>query len=286
MVYGSDKPNGVSNGNGTTPARKPVTVQTLRQMKADGQRIAMLTAYDSSFASLEDACGVDVILVGDSLGNVIQGKKDTLSVTLDDIVYHTKAVSMGLTNTLLVADLPFVSVLSVKSVIQAGGRLLSEAGAAMVKLEGGSPLCLEMIRALTTRSIPVCAHLGLTPQSVHSLGGYRVQGKDVDAAERILEQAQAVEAAGASLLVLECVPESLAERITKSVGIPTIGIGAGSKCDGQVLVIYDLLGITPGKRPKFCKNFLQGRDSVADAIKAYVQEVRDGTFPAKEHTYH
>jgi 3-methyl-2-oxobutanoate hydroxymethyltransferase len=266
------------------PARKPVTVPSLLKMKAEGRRIAMLTAYDASFAAHLEAAGVDVALVGDSLGMVVQGHASTLPVSLDQIVYHAAAVARGLSTTLLVADLPFMSDRDTAHALEASHRLLAEGGAAMVKLEGAGRVC-DIIGELSARSIPVCAHLGLTPQSVHKLGGYRVQGRDEEAAERLLADAHAVAAAGAQLLVLECVPSALAGRITAEVSIPTIGIGAGPDCDGQVLVVYDMLGITPGKRPKFSKDFLRGRDGVTDAIAAYVEDVRSGAFPAAEHAF-
>ncbi|KAI1695156.1 ketopantoate hydroxymethyltransferase domain-containing protein [Ditylenchus destructor] len=275
-----------SNGNEQQKSRKPVTVPQLMEMKRRGERITMLTAYDASLAHHMEAAGVDLILVGDSLGMVIQGHQSTLPVTEDDILYHCKAVARSLSSILLIADMPFRSSLDVDEAVRAAARFLSEGSAAMVKIEGASPLTLEIIRALTSRSIPVCAHLGLTPQAVHALGGYRVQGKSADMAEQISRMAQEVEEAGANLLVLECVPDKLAERITKERGIPTIGIGAGVKCDGQVLVIYDVIGITPGKRPKFVKNYLEGRDSARAAIDSYVKEVREGVFPGEEHTFH
>ncbi|KAI6242565.1 3-methyl-2-oxobutanoate hydroxymethyltransferase [Aphelenchoides fujianensis] len=287
MYVDAQKTNGEA-----TRQRKPVTVPRLVEMKQKGEKITMLTAYDSSFAFQMEEAGVDLILVGDSLGMVIQGKwaskghSSTLPVTADHIVYHSAAVARSLQNTLLIADLPFRSSLSVDAAVEAAVRFLSEGNAAMVKLEGATPLVLATIRALVERSIPVCAHLGLTPQSVHMLGGYRVQGKSDEMAERILHAAKAVEEAGASLLVLECVPEGLAKRITQSVRIATIGIGAGVGCDGQVLVIHDILGVTPGKRPKFVKNFLEGHDSVRAAIDAFVRDVRSGAFPDHDHTFH
>ncbi|SFS01314.1 3-methyl-2-oxobutanoate hydroxymethyltransferase [Dyella sp. OK004] len=271
--------------NANAPARKPVTVPGLRAMKAEGRRIVMLTAYDYSFAWQLDAAGVDIALVGDSLGMVVQGHSSTLPVTLDHMVYHTAAVARGLSASLLVTDLPFMSDRDVPHALEAGARLVGEGGAAMVKIEGASPHILDVIHALTERVIPVCAHLGLTPQSVHKFGGFRIQGREQEAAERLLVEAKAVEAAGADLLVLEGIPTSLGERITKAVGIPTIGIGAGPHCDGQVLVLQDMLGITPGKRPKFSKDFLAGRDSVAAAIAAYAEDVRSGAFPAPEHCF-
>ena len=268
-----------------TPKRKPVTVPMLRAMKAEGRRIVMLTAYDVGFAAQLEMAGVDVALVGDSLGMVVQGHKSTLPVTLDHMVYHTSIVSRGLDATLLVADLPFMADRDVAHALEAGAQLIGEGGAAMLKIEGASPHILEIITALAERAIPVCAHLGLTPQSVHKFGGFRIQGRAQDAADRLVDDAKAVEAAGADLLVLEGIPTALGERITKAVSIPTIGIGAGPHCDGQVLVIHDMLGITPGKRPKFSKDFLAGRGSVAAAITAYAEDVRSGAFPAPEHCF-
>ncbi len=265
--------------------RKAVTVPSLRAMKAEGRRIVMLTAYDATFAAQLEMAGVDVALVGDSLGMVIQGHSSTLPVTLDHMVYHTSIVARGVSSTLLVADLPFMADRDVAHALEAGAQLVGEGGAAMVKIEGASPHILGAISALVERAIPVCAHLGLTPQSVHKFGGFRIQGREQDAADRLVAQAEAVEAAGADLLVLEGIPTSLGERITRAVSIPTIGIGAGPHCDGQVLVIQDMLGITPGKRPKFSKDFLAGRDSVAAAIAAYAEDVRSGAFPAPEHCF-
>jgi 3-methyl-2-oxobutanoate hydroxymethyltransferase len=271
--------------NANLPDRKPVTVPGLRAMKAQGQRITMLTAYDASFAWQLEAAGIDVALVGDSLGMVVQGHASTLPVTLDQMVYHTAAVARGVSATLLVADLPFMADRDVAHVLAAGARLVGEAGAAMVKIEGAAAHVLEGIAALTARAMPVCAHLGLTPQSVHRFGGFRIQGREQAAADRLLEDALAVQAAGAELLVMEGVPVELGRRVTAAVDIPVIGIGAGPHCDGQVLVIHDLLGVTPGKRPKFSKDFLAGRDSVAAAIRAYADDVRSGAFPAPEHCF-
>jgi 3-methyl-2-oxobutanoate hydroxymethyltransferase len=267
------------------PTRKPVTVPSLRAMKAEGRRIVMLTAYDATFAAQLELAGIDIALVGDSLGMVIQGHSSTLPVTLDHMVYHTSIVARGLSSTLLVADMPFMADRDVAHALEAAAQLVSEGGAAMVKIEGASPHILEAISALVERAIPVCAHLGLTPQSVHKFGGFRIQGREQDAADHMVAQAQAVEAAGAALLVLEGIPTGLGERITRAVSIPTIGIGAGPHCDGQVLVLQDMLGITPGKRPKFSKDFLAGRDSVAAAIAAYAEDVRSGAFPAPEHCF-
>ena len=273
----------VQNANASD--RKPVTVPGLRAMKAEGRRIVMLTAYDASFAWQLEAAGVDVALVGDSLGMVVQGHRSTLPVTLDHMVYHTSIVARGLHATLLVADLPFMADRDVAHMLEAGARLVGEGGAAMVKVEGAAQHVLDGIDALTTRASPVCAHLGLTPQSVHKFGGFRIQGREQEAAERLVKEAQAVEAAGAAIVVLEGIPTALGQQITQAISIPTIGIGAGPHCDGQVLVLHDMLGITPGKRPKFSKDFLAGRDSVAAAIAAYVQDVRDGAFPAPEHGF-
>ncbi len=247
-------------------ARKPVTVPRLREMKAQGEKIVALTCYDASFAAQLEAAGVDIALVGDSLGMVVQGRASTLPVTLDEMIYHTAMVARGIANALLIADLPFMSYRDPNIALASAGRLMAQGGAAMVKLEGGDHWVCEVIDALTSHDVPVCAHLGLTPQSVHKLGGYRMQGKGEDAAARLREQANAVARAGAELLVLESVPQALAAQITREIPIPTIGIGAGKDCDGQVLVLYDMLGLTPGKRPKFSKNFLAGRDSIAAAI--------------------
>jgi len=271
--------------NASAPARKPVTVPGLHAMKAQGRKIVMLTAYDASFAAHVEQAGVDIALVGDSLGMVVQGHRSTLPVTLDQMVYHTTAVARGVSASLLVADMPFMADRDVSYALEAGARLVGEGGAAMVKIEGAAAHILESIHALTERAIPVCAHLGLTPQSVHKFGGFKIQGRAQDAADRVVSEALAVQQAGADLLVLEGVPAALGERVTKSLHIPVIGIGAGPHCDGQVLVIYDMLGITPGKRPKFSKDFLAGRNSVGEAIEAYVADVRSGAFPAAEHGF-
>jgi len=271
--------------NASVPERKPVTVPSLQAMKSQGRRIVMLTAYDASFAWQLEAAGVDVALVGDSLGMVVQGHRSTLPVTLDHMVYHTAAAARGLSATLLVADLPFMADRDTAHALEAGARLVGEGGAAMVKIEGAAAHILEAIAALVARAIPVCAHLGLTPQSVHKFGGFRIQGREQAAADHIVDEALAVQAAGADLLVLEGVPVELGRRVTAAVRIPVIGIGAGPHCDGQVLVIHDMLGITPGKRPKFSKDFLAGRDSVAAAIAAYADAVRSGAFPAAEHSF-
>ncbi len=265
-------------------ARKPVTIPALLAMKSHGEKIAMLTCYDASFAAQIEAAGVDVALVGDSLGMVVQGRRNTLSVTLDEMAYHTRSVAQALDNTLLVADLPYMSYRDAKHAREASARLIGDCGAAMVKLEGAGWVC-GIISDLVAREAPVCAHLGLTPQAVHRLGGYKVQGRGQDAAERLFADALAVQDAGAEMLVLEAVPAELAARITRALAIPVIGIGAGAACDGQVLVLYDMLGITPGKRPKFSKDFLDEAGSVPAALRAYVEAVRQGRFPAAEHVY-
>ena len=262
----------------------PITTARLMQMKADGEKIAVLTAYDASFTSrLEDA-GIDVILVGDSLGMVIQGQESTLPVDVEEMVYHTRCVARARRNALLVADMPFMSYSSAEQALGTAGRLMKDGGAQMVKLEGGATQ-LETVRQLTANGIPVCAHLGLLPQSVHKLGGYRVQGRDADAARAMQEDAQALELAGAQLLVLECVPTALAAEISRLLAIPVIGIGAGPGCDGQVLVLYDMLGITPGKVPSFCRDFLEGKGSVPAALAEYVRAVKEGSFPSEAESF-
>lgn len=268
------------------PAARPaITVPRLRQMKEAGERIVSLTAYDASFARLMDACGVDVVLVGDSLGMVVQGHKSTLPVTVADIVYHSACVARGLRSALLVADMPFQSCATPLRALESAAPMLAEGGASMVKIEGAGPM-LEAIEFLSTRDIPVCAHLGLTPQSVLKLGGYKVQGRQHAAAAQLLSDAAAVAAAGAEMLVLECVPSALAAEVTASLKIPTIGIGAGPGCDGQILVLHDMLGVNSGhRRPRFVKNFLEGNDSIAAAVQAYALAVRDGSFPGSEHGY-
>ncbi len=258
------------------PDDKPWTVPALADAKRAGRRLAMLTAYDAVFARVLDRNGTDLILVGDSLGMVVQGHDSTLPVTVDAIAYHTAAVASHLKRALLVADLPF----------QAPAPRLLQAGAQMVKLEGAGPHKLEVIRFLVEREIPVSAHLGLTPQSVLRFGGFKVQGREERAAAKLREDAQAVADAGAALLVLECVPTALAQVITAASPIPTIGIGAGPHCDGQVLVLHDLLGLDGGhRRPKFVKDFLAEGGSVAGAVQAYCAAVRDGAFPDAEHAY-
>lgn len=267
------------------PPRPAVTVPKLRQMKAEGERIAALTAYDASFARVLDAAGIDAVLVGDSLGMVVQGHGSTLPVTVADIVYHSTCVARGLRRPLLIADMPFQSYATPERAIDAAAAMLGRGGASMVKLEGAGAL-LESIRFLAERDVPVCAHLGLTPQSVLKLGGYKVQGREEAAAQRLRADARAVAEAGADLLVLECVPSAVAAEITRMLAIPTIGIGAGAGCDGQILVLHDLLGLNTGhRRPRFVKDFLAEGGSVEAAIRAYVQAVKKGEFPAAGHGY-
>lgn len=260
-----------------------ITIATLMQMKEQGEKIAMLTSYDASFTRQLEEAGIEAILVGDSLGMVIQGQESTLPVGVDDMVYHTRCVARGRQRALLIADMPFMSYSSANQALGTAGRLMKE-GAHMVKLEGGATQ-LETVHQLTASGIPVCAHLGLLPQSVYKLGGYRVQGRDEEAARVIKEDAMALESAGAKLLVLECVPSSLASAISELLEIPVIGIGAGSGCDGQVLVLYDMLGVSRGRRPRFVKDFLEGAGSVSGAISAYVQAVKNGSFPGPEHSF-
>ncbi len=263
-----------------------VTIKTLRNIKIAREKIVALTAYDASFASILDQAGVEVILVGDSLGMVIHGEKSTLPVTVDDMIYHTRAVAKATQSALIMADMPFMSYSTAEQALHNAGRLMKEAGAHAVKLEGTSNQ-KEIVRLLVANGVPVCAHLGLRPQFVHKLGGYRVQGRDDSMAKEIVEDALALEAAGADVILLECVPSSLAGRITQTVDVPVIGIGAGKECDGQVLVLYDMLGITPGKRPRFSKNFLIEADqaSIEQAVLNYVSAVKQGLFPAEEHTF-
>jgi 3-methyl-2-oxobutanoate hydroxymethyltransferase len=261
-----------------------VTVRSLQQKKQAGQKIVCLTAYDASFARLLDQADVDVVLVGDSLGMVIQGLDSTLPVTVDEMRYHSEAVSRGLSRALLMVDMPFLSYSTPQQALANAGVFMKQAGAQMVKLEGGSEQA-DIVRSLTQQGIPVCAHLGLQPQRVHKLGGYRVQGRDDAAAEHMLSEALTLEQAGADMMLLECVPDRLARRITEALAIPVIGIGAGPGCDGQILVLYDILGISFGRMPKFSRNFLSGADSVEAAITAYAEAVRAGHFPAVEHTF-
>ena len=267
---------------------KPVTLAELARLRSEGGKIAVLTCYDASFAALLDRCGVDVLLVGDSLGNVLQGHGSTLPVTLEQMAYHTGCVARGLGTRgrpFLIADMPFGSYQESPSQAIRSAVPLMAAGAQMVKLEGGAYMA-ETVRFLVERGVPVCAHIGLTPQSVHQLGGYRVQGKTDAGAQQMKDDATALEQAGAAMIVLEMVPAPLAAEITRGLtGMASIGIGAGKDCHGQVLVLHDMLGVYPGKKARFVKNFMQGASSIDDAVKAYVTAVKDGSFPASEHCY-
>ena len=255
----------------------------LQSFKESSEKITCLTAYDTSFAKLFDECGVDVILVGDSLGNVIQGAQNTLSVTMQDMIYHTQAAAKGVQNALLIADMPYQSYTNAEQTLKNAERLMS-AGAHMIKFEGGSEHEASF-KLLQANNIPVCGHLGLQPQSVVEMGGYKVQGKDEQSAQRILKDAKMLESWGVKIIVLECVPAKLASKISQAISIPTIGIGAGVGCDGQVLVSYDMLGINTGYLPKFVKNFLTGNDSIESAVKDYINSVKNQTFPNDEYSY-
>ncbi|NOX08519.1 MAG: 3-methyl-2-oxobutanoate hydroxymethyltransferase [Gammaproteobacteria bacterium] len=259
-----------------------ITINQLMAMKQRGEKITCLTCYDASFSRLLERAGVELILVGDSLGMVLQGHDSTLPVTMDDMIYHARCVTRQSGSALYIVDLPYHSYLTVESALQNAQRLMEQGGAQMVKLEGAM---MDVVSALVDQGYPVCAHLGLLPQSVNELGGYHVQGRSEEQAQIILDDAIALQQAGASLLVLECVPASLGKRISLALDIPVIGIGAGVDCDGQVLVLYDALGITPGKRPRFSKDFLAENEDIAAALKAYVRAVKDELFPAAEHSF-
>jgi len=260
---------------------KAVTVNTLQKMKREGKKIVMLTAYDFPFAKILDESGVDIILVGDSLGMVVQGEKTTLSVTMDEMVYHTRMVAKATQRAMVVGDMPFMSYqVSLQDAIYNAGRFLKEAGAAMVKLEGGAAVC-DTIEAISKADIPVMAHIGLTPQSVHKMGGFKIQREE----ERLLKDAERVASAGASAVVLECIPSNIAQKITETVEIPTIGIGAGVHCDGQVLVLHDLLGLYDRRVPKFVKKYADLGQMAREAILRYGEEVREGIFPSLEHSF-
>lgn len=262
---------------------KAVTVTSLQAMRNSGEKIAMLTCYDASFAALMDRCGVEVLLVGDSLGMVCQGHDSTLPVTVDDIAYHTASVARGNQTAFLIADMPFGSYATKEDAFKNAVKLM-QAGAQMVKLEGGTWLA-ETVHFLTQRAVPVCAHVGLTPQSVHQFGGYKVQGKTLEAADQLKSDALALQAAGATLVVLEAIPSALGKEVTELLTIPTIGIGAGPDCAGQVLVMHDMLGVFPGRKARFVKNFMEGKSSIESAVRAYVAEVKEKSFPAPEHCF-
>jgi len=268
----------------SAPGDSPVTVASLQAMRQAGEKIACLTAYDASFAHLLDEAGVEVILVGDSLGMVVQGQETTVPVTVDDMVYHSRAVARGCRRALLMVDMPFMSYGRPEQALDNAARLMREGHAHMVKLEGGRPQ-VETVRQLSDRGIPVCAHLGLQPQSVYKLGGFKVQGRGEAAAVDMLEDAKALQAAGADMLLIECVPASLGAGIAVAVEIPVIGIGAGRDCDGQVLVLYDMLGITPGMTPRFVRDFMAESGDIRAALRAYVEAVKTGSFPDAEHVF-
>lgn len=261
-----------------------VTLPYLQGLKDKGEKITCLTSYDASFARLVDQAGVEIMMVGDSLGMVLQGHGSTQPVSVDDMVYHSGCVSRVRQRAMIVTDMPYQSYCTADDAVSNAKRLVERAGADVVKLEGGREVT-DVIKAITDSGIGVCAHLGLLPQSVDTADGYRVQGRDAESADRIHEDALLVQQAGAGMLVLECIPASLGKQITDAIDIPTIGIGAGHDCDGQVLVIYDMLGITSGSRPKFVKDFLKDNGNIRDAIASFVEEVKSGSYPSTEHSY-
>jgi len=265
--------------------KKKFTVTSFQNAKKKGEKISMLTAYDFTTAQLLDEAGVDSILVGDSLGMTMLGYETTLEVTMDDMIHHTKAVTRGAKNALVIGDMPFLSYhVSIEDTIRNAGRFIKEAGAHAVKLEGGLEM-VDKIKALVAAKIPVVGHIGLTPQSVNVFGGFKVQGKSAQAAQAILDDARALEAAGVFAIVLECVPAPLAKKITESIGVPTIGIGAGKDCDGQVLVIQDVLGMYKGLSPKFVKRYKETGDDIIEATQDYIKDISEGKFPEEEHTF-
>lgn len=282
----SDGSGGVSHfKRGKKTVSKQKTILDIQQMKLDREKIAVLTAYDYAFARLIDRAGMDILLVGDSVGSVMSGYDNTLPVTVDEMIYHTKAVVRGTSTSLVVTDMPFLSYqIDLRDARLNAGRLIKEGGAQAVKLEGGAQVA-ETIRAIVAMDIPVMGHIGLTPQSIHRMGGFRVQGKHDRQAEQLLDDALAVEAAGAFALVLEAIPAALAGRITEAVAIPTIGIGAGADCDGQVLVIHDILGLCDKYSPRFVKRFADISDTVSRGIDDYIREVKQGSFPGPEHSF-
>ncbi len=262
----------------------PTNISMLRKMKEDDLPIACLTAYDASFAQLVDMAGTDVVLVGDSLGMVVQGHDTTVPVTVDDIIYHTAMVARGLTHAFLMADMPFMSYTTPEQALDNAVRLMQEGGSMMVKLEGNEGQ-VTVVEYLAKHDIPVCAHLGLRPQSVHKIGGFKVQGRDNAIAKKMAQDAKTLQSAGADIILLECVPNEVGQNITKLVDVPVIGIGAGPHVDGQILVLYDVLGITQGRLPRFVKNFMDGAESPLAALGAYVNAVKTGAYPTKEHCF-
>jgi 3-methyl-2-oxobutanoate hydroxymethyltransferase len=262
---------------------KKVTLSTLMKKKQDGEKITSLTAYDASFAKMFDEQGIDALLIGDSLGMVLQGHDDTLPVTVDDIAYHTASVARGVKRTLVIADMPFMSYATPEQAFSNAAKLMA-AGASMVKLEGGEWLC-ETVSKLKQRAVPVCGHIGLTPQSVHVFGGFKIQGKTEEAAADLLKSAKALEAAGIQLLVLECVPTAVGKMIAEALTIPVIGIGAGVHTDGQILVMHDMFGVSANYMPRFSKNYLKETGDLRDSVKQFIEEVQTGTFPSAEHSF-
>jgi 3-methyl-2-oxobutanoate hydroxymethyltransferase len=262
----------------------PVNIGTLRDMRQAREPIACLTAYDASFAQLVDMAGADVVLVGDSLGMVIQGLDTTVPVTLNDMIYHSRCVARALRRPLLIVDMPFMSYTTPPQALDNAVRLMQEGGAMMVKLEGGRGQ-VGIVEHLAQHDIPVCAHLGLKPQSVHKIGGFKVQGRNEQSAQVMIDEARALEEAGADLVLLECVPQDVGTAIRDALHVPVIGIGAGPGVDGQILVLYDILGITQGRMPRFVKNFMRGRDEPLEALRAYVQAVKNRSYPAEEHSF-
>lgn len=273
MVYGGD-----------SGEPRLLSLAALNKMRETGEPIACLTAYDASFARRIDAAGTDLVLVGDTLGMVVQGRSSTVPVTMDDMIYHTRLVARGLKHAYLVSDMPFLSYVDVPTAVHNAGRLMQEAGARMVKLEGTGAQS-EIVAALAANGIPVCAHLGLRPQAVEKMSGFRIQGREPEAAKRIIADAKELEKAGADILLLECIPCDLAKRIHETVSVPVIGIGAGPDVDGQILVLYDILDITFGRKPTFAKNFMDGAGSIQAALEGYVKSVKDRSYPAPEHTF-
>jgi 3-methyl-2-oxobutanoate hydroxymethyltransferase len=265
-------------------AEPPVNIGTLRKMKVDGNPIACLTAYDASFAALVDAAGTDLVLVGDSLGMVIQGHDTTVPVTVGDVIYHTRNVARGLRRAFLVSDMPFMSYTTPDQALKNAVQLMQVGGAMMIKLEGGEGQ-VDIVQHLAKHDIPVCAHLGLKPQSVHKIGGFRVQGREPKAAKRMVDNARRLQDAGADIVLLECIPNEVGKAVTRALEVPVIGIGAGPDVDGQILVLYDMLDITQGRKPRFVKNFMTELDAPLAAVSAYVQAVKDHSYPAPEHCF-
>ncbi|WP_219115288.1 3-methyl-2-oxobutanoate hydroxymethyltransferase [Janthinobacterium sp. UMAB-56] len=264
-------------------ANKAVTIHTLATLRAAGEKISMLTCYDASFASLMDRCGVEILLIGDSLGMVCNGHNSTLPVTMAELAYHTASVARGAKSAMIMSDLPF-GAYGTPETAYANAVILMQAGAHMVKIEGGAWLA-ETVRFLTERGIPICAHIGLTPQSVHQLGGYKVQGKSTESAAELKNDALVLQNAGAAIVLMEAMPSQLGKEVTDMLTIPTIGIGAGPDCSGQVLVMHDMLGVFPGRKARFVRNFMEGAASIDDAVTVYVKAVKDGSFPALEHCF-